>query len=108
MHEATAAFPRWGMELLAPTVTSMAEAARWCDTGQMPGEALDHDRHFPVGPALDEFLEAAEFDDMQAHLMHFVLVVGEDGLLAVALDSRETGSMATRRSFSGWAAVSRL
>jgi hypothetical protein len=51
-------------------------------------QALHHDRHFPVGAALDEFFEAAEFDDVQAHLMHLVVVVEQDGDLAVALDPR--------------------
>jgi hypothetical protein len=47
-----------------------------------------HDRHFPVRPALDELLEAAELDDVQAHLMHLVLVVEQHGHLAVAFDAR--------------------
>ena len=51
-------------------------------------QALDHDRHFPVWATLDEFLEAAELDDVQAHLMHLVLLVEQDGDLAVALDAR--------------------
>ncbi len=51
-------------------------------------QALDHDRHFPIRPALDEFLEAAKFDDVQAHLMHFVLVVEQDGDFAVAFNPR--------------------
>ncbi len=51
-------------------------------------QALHHDRHFPVGAALDELFEAAEFDDVQAHLLHLVVVVEQDGDLAVALDAR--------------------
>ena len=51
-------------------------------------QALHHDRHLPVGPALDEFLEAAELDDVQAHLVHLVLLVEQDRDLAVALDAR--------------------
>jgi hypothetical protein len=51
-------------------------------------QALHHDRHFPVGAALDEFLEAAEFDDVQAHLVHLVVVVEQDGDLAVAFNPR--------------------
>ena len=49
-------------------------------------QPLDHDRHFPVRPALNEFFEAAKLDNMQAHLMHLVLVVEQDGDLAVPLD----------------------
>jgi len=51
-------------------------------------QTLHHHRHFPVRPALDEALEAAELDDMQAHLMHLVVLVEQDGDLAVALDAR--------------------
>jgi hypothetical protein len=40
-----------------------------------PAQALHHDRHFPVGAALDEFLEAAELDDMQPRLHHMIVVV---------------------------------
>ena len=50
-------------------------------------QALDHDRHFPVRPPLDEFLEATKFDDVQAHLMDLVLVVEQDGDLAMAFDA---------------------
>ena len=45
-------------------------------SGQVMGDradaaqALHHHRDLPVGPALDEFLEAAELDDVQAHLLH--------------------------------------
>ena len=52
-------------------------------------QALDHDRDFPIRPALDEFLEAAELDDVQAHLVHPVLLVEQNGDLAVALDARD-------------------
>ena len=51
-------------------------------------QALDHHRHFPVGAALDEALEAAELDDVQAHLLHLIALVEQDGHLAVALDAR--------------------
>ena len=49
-------------------------------------QALHHHRHFPVGTALDELLEAAELDDVQSDLMHLVVVVEQDGDLAVAFD----------------------
>ena len=62
-------------------------------------QALDHDRHFPVRPALDEFFEAAEFDDMQANLMHFVLLVKQEGHLAVAFDA---GNRVNRHAAQGF------
>ena len=52
-------------------------------------QALHHHRHFPIRPALDEFFEAAEFDDVQAHLMHLVVLVEQDRDLAVAFDARD-------------------
>ena len=36
--------------------------------------------------ALNEFFKAPEFDDVQANLMHLVMLVEQDGDLAVALD----------------------
>jgi hypothetical protein len=65
-------------------------------------QALHHDRHFPVGPALDEFFEAAEFDDVQAHLMHLVVVVEQDGDLAVALDPRHGIDGDAAQLSGGW------
>jgi len=50
-------------------------------------QALHQHRHLPVGPALDEFLEAAELDDVQAHLVHPVVGVEQQRHLAVALDA---------------------
>ena len=50
-------------------------------------QALHHDRHLPVRPALDEFLEAAEFDDVQAHLVHVIVFIEQQGDLAVTLDA---------------------
>ncbi len=50
-------------------------------------QALDHDRHFPIRPALDELLEAAKFNNVQANLMHLVLVIQQNGHLAVAFDA---------------------
>ena len=51
-------------------------------------QPLHHHRHLPVGPALDEFLEAAEFDDVQPRLMDVVVLVQQQRDLAVALDAR--------------------
>jgi len=68
-------------------------------------QPLHHHRHFPVRPALDEFLEAAELDDMQPHLVNLVVVVQQQCDLAVS-STRDTGSMATRRRPCGLAAVS--
>ena len=56
--------------------------------GADAAEPLHHDRHFPVRAALDEFLEATEFDDVQAHLVHLVVIVEQDRDLAMALDPR--------------------
>ena len=50
-------------------------------------QPLHHHRQFPVGPALDEALEAAELDDVQPHLVHAVVGVEQDGDLAVPLDA---------------------
>ncbi len=49
-------------------------------------EPLDEDRGLPVGAALDEALEAAELDDVEAGLGHLAGVVEADGDLAVAFD----------------------
>jgi hypothetical protein len=51
-------------------------------------QALHHDRHFPVRAPLNEFFKAPEFDDMQAHLMHLVVLIEQDGDLAVAFNPR--------------------
>src|SRR4030067_832149 len=37
-----------------------------------PAQALHDERHFPVGTALDEFLEAAKLDDVEERLMDMV------------------------------------
>ena len=50
-------------------------------------QALHRDRHFPVRPAPDERLEAAELDDVQPDLMNPIVVVEQDRHLAVALDA---------------------
>ena len=52
-------------------------------------EALHEHRQLPVGPALDEALEATEFDDMQPRLLDAVLLVHQQCDLAVALDARD-------------------
>jgi hypothetical protein len=52
-------------------------------------QALHHHRHFPVGAALDEFLEAAELDDVQPRLAHVAGLVEQQRDLAVALDARD-------------------
>ena len=51
-------------------------------------EPLHHHRHFPVGASLDEFLEAAEFHDVQPDLVHALLVVEQQRHLAVTFDAR--------------------
>ena len=50
-------------------------------------QPLHQDRHLPEGAALDEALEAAELDDVQAGLLHLALLVEQDGDLAVSLDA---------------------
>ena len=49
-------------------------------------QALHQHRQFPVGPALDEFLEAPELDDVQAGLVDAPVGVLQQGDLAVTLD----------------------
>ena len=43
--------------------------------------------HFAVGPAFAEFLEAAEFDDVELGVGHVAGVVHEDADLGMALDA---------------------
>jgi hypothetical protein len=66
-------------------------------------QALHHHRHFPVGPALDELLEAAELDDVQPHLLHAVVRVEQDRHLAMAFDPRQRvdGDAAQARRMGG-------
>ena len=52
-------------------------------------EPLHHDRHFPVGPSLDELLEGAKFDDVQPRLGDVTVRVEQQCHLAMALDARE-------------------
>ena len=52
-------------------------------------QALHDDGHVPVGPALDEAFETAELDDVQAHLADHIIVVRQQGHLAVTLDARD-------------------
>ena len=51
-------------------------------------QPLHHDRNLPIGTALDEGFEAAKFDDMQADLMDFIVVVEQDRDLAMTFDAR--------------------
>jgi len=50
-------------------------------------QALHHHRHFPEGPALDEFLEAAEFHDVELRIGDVARVIQKDADLGVALDA---------------------
>jgi hypothetical protein len=52
-------------------------------------QPLHHHWHFPVRPALDEFLESAEFDDVQPCLLDVTLLVEQQRHLAVAFHARE-------------------
>ena len=50
-------------------------------------QALYQNRQFPVGPPLDEFLEAAEFDDVQSRLLDMVLVIEQQRDFAMPLNA---------------------
>jgi hypothetical protein len=50
-------------------------------------QALHHHRHLPVGPALDEFFKAAEFDDMQSRFFYMAGFVEQQGDLAMTFDA---------------------
>jgi len=52
-------------------------------------QALHHHRDLPIGPALDELLEAPEFDDVQTGLLDAVILVQQQGDLAMALHPGE-------------------
>jgi hypothetical protein len=67
-------------------------------------QPLHHHRHFPVRPALDELLEAAEFDDVQAHLLH-LLCSSSSRVTLPWPSTRDTGSIATRRRLPASAAA---
>jgi hypothetical protein len=55
--------------------------------GAYPAEPLHHHGDFPIGPPLDEALEASKLDDVEAHLVHLVIGVEEERDLAVPLDA---------------------
>ena len=71
-------------------------------------QPLHHDRNFPVRPALDEGLEAAELDDVQADLMDPVVLVEQDRDLAVAFDAGDADRWRCGAACAAIAAVSRL
>ncbi len=52
-------------------------------------EALPGDRHFPVRPSAHEDLEAAKLDDVQPDLVNAILIVEQDGHLAVTFDASD-------------------
>src|SRR5450756_249180 len=52
-------------------------------------QALHDERHFPVGAALDEFLKAAELDDVEARLMDMIFIIQQQRDLAMPLDARD-------------------
>jgi len=53
-----------------------------------PAQALDHHWNLPVRSTFNELLEASELNDVQARLLHTVLVVEKERHLAVALYAR--------------------
>ena len=59
-------------------------------------QPLHEERHFPIGASLDEFLEAAEFDDVETRFVNMILSIEHQRDLAVSPSTRETGSIATR------------
>ncbi len=70
-----------------------------------PAQALHEEGHLPIGASLDEFLKAAEFDDMQARFMDAILCIEHQRNLAVSLDARDgidgNAPDAGRRIFNG-------
>jgi hypothetical protein len=77
-----------GGELLAAhdPVDGLGRAQVVAD-GADAAQALYGHRHLPERTALDEALEAAELDDVQARLRDPAVVVEQDGDLAVPLDA---------------------
>ena len=53
-----------------------------------PAQPLHHYRRFPIGPPLDEFFEAAKFDDVQPHLVYVVVVIQQQRYLAMSFYPR--------------------
>ena len=51
-------------------------------------QPLHHDGRLPIGASLNEFLEAAKFDDVQARLMNTAIVAQQQSDLAMTLDAR--------------------
>ena len=81
--------------------------------GADSAQPLDDHRHFPIRPAQDEPLEAAELDDVQPRFLHLVVLVHEDRHLAVAFDAghRLDGvldGLPRSRAFGGDHGVSRI
>jgi hypothetical protein len=54
----------------------------WADAAQ----ALYGHRYFPIRPALDEFLEAAKFNDVQPRLADVVIAIRQKCDLAVTFN----------------------
>ena len=52
-------------------------------------EALHHHRGLPIRPALDEFFETPELDDVQPRLLDTVIRIQQQGHLAVTLHPRQ-------------------
>jgi hypothetical protein len=62
-------------------------AARWWLTGQIPHRRCTRTGTSQKGPALNETLKAAEFDDVKAALADAIVLVEQNGDLAVALNA---------------------
>ncbi len=52
-------------------------------------QALHKVRHFPIRATLNEFLEAAKFNNMQACFFHMVIFVQQQGDFAVPFNTRD-------------------
>jgi len=52
-------------------------------------QALHEERYLPVRAALDEFLETAKFDDVQARFMDMIFGIQHQRDFAVPLDARD-------------------
>jgi hypothetical protein len=89
MHQAADAVGRFGHRPAADHAVQRFGRGQVVRDRADAAQALHHHRHFPVGPADDELLEAAELDDVQPHLLQALLVVEQQRDLAVAFDARD-------------------
>ncbi len=68
-------------------------------------QPLHHHGYFPVGTSLNKFFKAPKLDNVQAHLLHAVLCVDQNGDLAMPFnpgnridgDATQVGVLAVSR-----------